>query len=363
MLRRLIAIPLLLLSFSPAAVAQAPERPLTSKELVTLIYQLPKTPSKRDEIVEEIRRRGIGFPLTEGMRSLVATKSGNDALLRRTLEEAERRRVNPAASALPPTAEANELLARTRATTLAATGAMPDFLVRQLIRRSEAFGNTSNWIARDNLTIAVSYRANVGEEYRVLTKNGLPLAQASTRGRDYSEQVGGSTSTGEYVTGLASIFKSSSRTEFTAVDTDLLRGRRTLVYQFVVERPNSDLQLKAGKDMVTNVGSRGRIWVDRELDRVLRFEQIATEVPADFPITAASSIVDYDWVTINEKRYLLPLNADIFITANQRGQILQTRNQIRFRDYQKFGAELKIIDEIDDSDLPPEPEPTPPRKP
>ena len=37
---------------------------------------------KSDEIVEEIRKRGIGFPLTEGMRSLVATKSGSDALLR-----------------------------------------------------------------------------------------------------------------------------------------------------------------------------------------------------------------------------------------------------------------------------------------
>jgi hypothetical protein len=365
MLRNLVAIFILFPGFSPGLVAQTPERPLTSKELVTLIYQLPRNPSKRDEIVEEIRRRGIGFPLTEGMRSLVATKSGNDSLLRRTLEEAERRRVNPTASALPPTIEANELLSRTRAATLAATEAMPDFLVRQLIRRSEAFGNTSNWIARDNLTIAVSYRANVGEEYKVLTKNGLPLAQASTQGRDYSDQVGGSTSTGEYVTGLASIFKSGARTEFTPVDTDLLRGRRTLVYQFVVERPNSDLQLKAGKDLVTIVGSQGRIWIDRELNRVLRFEQIATEVPANFPITAASSIVDYDWVTISEKKYLLPLNANIFITANQAGQIVQTRNQIRFRDYQKFGAELKIIDEIDDSDLPPEPEasPSPPKKP
>src|SRR5688572_3876626 len=120
------------------AQAQTPNRPLTSKEIVSLIYQLPQHPEKRDEIVEEIRTRGIGFPLTSGLRSLVATKSRNDALLRRTLEEAERRRTNPTASALPSEAEANELLAHTREATLAAAEAMPDFIVKQLIRRTVA---------------------------------------------------------------------------------------------------------------------------------------------------------------------------------------------------------------------------------
>ena len=88
------------------AIGQTPQAPLTNRELVTLVYQLPKHPELRDEVVEEIRKRGIGFPLTDGMRSLVATKSGSDAVLRRTLEEAERRRVNPTASARPPDAEA-----------------------------------------------------------------------------------------------------------------------------------------------------------------------------------------------------------------------------------------------------------------
>jgi hypothetical protein len=298
------------------------------------------------------------------MRSLVATKSGNDALLRRTLEEAERRRVNPIASALPSATEADELLARTRAATLAATDAMPDFIVKQLIRRTAAYGTTNNWIPLDNLTIAVSYRANAGEEYRVLTVNGLPLSDEARQRKDYGEQVGGSTSTGEYVTGLASIFKAEAQTDFKVVDTDLLRGRRALVYEFVVKRANSDLTLKADKDLVARAGSRGRVWLDRENNRVLRFEQIATEIPLSFPITAASSVVDYDWVTISEKPYLLPAHADIFITSANRGQVIQTRNEIRFRGYQKFGAELKVIDEIDDSDFPPDkPEADSPKKP
>jgi hypothetical protein len=356
---------LFLFSYSTAqAQAPAPATPLTSQELVRLVYQLPKHPELRDEVVGEIRKRGIGFPLTDGMRSLVAAKSGSDSVLRRTLEEAERRRANPKTEILPSEAEANELLRLTTNITLAAANAMPDFIVRQLIRRSIAYGNTANWMPQDTLTIGVSYRQTAGEQYKVLAVNGVPPSQIK-EGSEYDNNVpGGATSTGEYVTGLASIFKEDARTRFKMLDTDVLRGRRTIVYEYEVEQPYSSLNLKADKSQMARVGSRGRVWIDREQDRVLRFEQIATEIPADFPITAASSLIDYDWVTINERPYLLPSHADILITALYKGrQAVQSRNDIRFRGYQKFGAELKVIDEVDDADVVPDKPPEPPKKP
>src|ERR1041384_4106780 len=98
-INKLLLAVILLWSCVPVP-AQDP-KPLTSQEVVSLLYQLQRNPDMRDEIVEQIRKRGIGFQLTDGMRSLVATKSGNDSLLRRTIEEAERRRINPTASALP----------------------------------------------------------------------------------------------------------------------------------------------------------------------------------------------------------------------------------------------------------------------
>ena len=335
--------------------AQTTPRPLTSKEIVDLVYQLPKHPEKRDEIVEQIRTRGIGFPLTPGLRSLVATKSGSDPLLRRTSEEAERRRTNPAASALPSEAEANELLERARVATLAAADAMPDFIVRQVIRRTAAYGKTNNWIPLDNLSVAVSYRANVGEEYKVLTVNGSPLGPEAKESKNYGKYVGGSSSSGaEYISAVASIFKPESKTSFKPVDTDLLQTRRTIVYEYEVKKPFSTLTLSAQTDLVAEVGSRGRLWIDRETNRVVRFEQIATEIPADFPITAASSLIDFDWVMIADKKYMLPTRSDVLITAINRNQVVQSRLDIRFRGYQKFGAELKVIDEIDEKDFPPE---------
>src|SRR5215213_4072336 len=224
----------LLLSCIPISAQDT--KPLTNKEIVSLLYELQRNPAIRDDIVEQIRKRGIGFPLTDGMRSVVATKSGNDSLLRRTLEEAERRRVNPTASALPSETEGNELLQRTRNVTLAAANAMPDFLVKQIIKRSVAYGTTSNWIPQDNLTIAVGYRANAGEEYKILTVNGMapPPGDDAEASNDFSKNKyvpkGASSSGVEYISALADVFKPESKTEFRMVDTDVVQNRRTIVY-------------------------------------------------------------------------------------------------------------------------------------
>jgi len=341
-------------------------KPISNQEFVKLLYQLQRSPDTRDNLIEQIRQRGIGFPLTDGMRSLVATKSGNDALLRRTLEEAERRRVNPTASALPSETEGQELLQRTRNVTLMAANAMPDFLVKQIIKRSVAYGNTANWLPQDNLTIAVGYRANVGEEYKVLTVNGMapPPGEDAEATKDFSKNKyvpkGASSSGVEYISALADVFKPESKTEFRMVDTDTIQTRRTVVYEYVIKRDNSQLTLGlADTGAKALVGSRGRVWIDRELDRVLRFEQIATEIPPDFPITAASSLIDYDWVNINERKYLLPTHSEILLTTINPKFVLQSRNDIRFRNYQKFGAELKVVDEVGEDDDPP----PPPKKP
>ena len=313
----------------------------------------------RDEIIEQIRKRGIGFPLTDGMRSLVATKSGNDSLLRRTLEEAERRRVNPTASTLPSENEGNELLERTRNVTLAAANAMPDFIVKQLIRRSVAYGTTANWIPQDNLTVAVGYRANVGEEYKVLTCEwdarrsrgaGDAAITASTR-RKARRRAALNTFP------RSRIFSSLNRKpNFGWSIPTLSRLEELLFTNTWLRRDFSTLNLSlADTGARAVVGSRGRLWIDRELDRVVRFEQIATEIPPDFPITAASSLIDYDWVQINERKYLLPTHSEILLTTVNPKFVLQSRNDVRFRGYQKYGAELKVVDEVGEDDEPPPP--------
>ena len=337
--------------------------PLTNQEFVRLLYQLPGHPEQRADLEDQVRKRGIAFAITPGLRSLIATKSGNDASLIHTLEEAARRRDNPTVATLPPAAESAELLERTRRATLGAAEKMPDYLVKQQIIRSHAYGQSKNWAVYDRLSIAVSYRQTAGEDYKLLSVNGMPAPEDQS----YGMKLGGTISTGEYVTALTELFKPESRAEFTPIDTDTLRGRRTIIYEYVVKRENSHETLAWGEGgsvrQETISGYRGRMWVDREDGRVLRLEDISTEIESGFPITAASKMIDYDWVKINEKEHLLPSRAVVELTARDRGQTEQTRNEILFRGYRKFGTEV-LIKDIDDKDFPPDkPEVTDSKKP
>jgi hypothetical protein len=85
-----------------------------------------------------------------------------------------------------------------------------------------------NWIPQDNLSIAVGYRANQGEQYKLLSINGVPAGEEVKEGTDYSKYTKGTTSSGvEYISALADIFKPDTRAEFRMVDTDTVQGRRT----------------------------------------------------------------------------------------------------------------------------------------
>ena len=330
------------------ARAQA-QTPLTNEEFLTLVRQLPKKPSLKAEIIEEVRRRGIGFTLTAGLRSVVATKSGNDPDLRRALEEAERRRLNPTAAALPSEAEADEVLAKAREAAILASEAMPDFVVKQLVTRSHAMGTTRNWRTADRLVVAVSYREQEGEQYRVLAVNGIQGAATERESGTYM-QVGGSTSSGEFVSVLTELFSEKAQAKFKPVDTGLVRDRRTIVYEFSVEKPNSRHTIMAtGAEKITS-GYRGRVWIDRDDARVLRLDTDATDIPGNYPVRAATRLIEYDWVTINERPYLLPSRSVVEMMIAGPPQAYQSRNEIRFRNYQKYGTEIKVIEEdiIDD---------------
>jgi Rod binding domain-containing protein len=356
------------LAASAAAQQPAGEKPLTSQEFVKLLYALPGRPDRRDALVEEIRRRGIDFELTSGLRGLVSTKSGNDPLLRRTLEEAARRRANPSAAVRPSEAEAREVWEQAQKTSLAAATGLPDFVVKQLVTRQVARERTQAWRTLDRLTVAVSYReSGAREQYKLLATNGIPEQAAEVESASY-EQAGGSTTTGEFASLMLRLFSPESETKYRAADTDTLRGRRALVYEFEIARDRAEQGITYNRERSVKTGLRGRVWIDRELHRVLRAEMTYTEIEPDFPVKSLEKRIDYDWVTISERKYLLPVSAEAVFTVLQpvtffdprsgrrvtEPQIVQYRNEIRFRSYQKFGTEVKIIE---DDDFPAEPPP------
>ncbi|MBV9924622.1 MAG: hypothetical protein JOZ96_06225 [Acidobacteria bacterium] len=356
--RKFLALALCVSALAGGAAAQQQRQaPLTNAEFLALVRQLPQHPGVKDQLLAEIRRRGIGFALTPGLRDFVATKSGNDVELKRVLEEAERRFRNPSeARPLPPEAETASLLERARLATLEATTQMPDFVVKQLVTRSYAQGRSQNWHVVDRLVVGVSYRPSEGEKYRLLQVNGARTPDAGEKS-DYNEagKGGGATSTGEFVSHLKALFEEASQTEFKALDTDTLRGRRTVVYSYNIKRANSRWQLETESAAVISA-LRGKVWIDAEKARVLRIEFESYDVPDTFPIQNAVVELDYDWVTIpTQGEYLLPSRSVNVLTTVRHGETSQARNEIRFRNYQKYGTELKILDDdIIDEDVPAE---------
>ncbi|MEO6587937.1 MAG: hypothetical protein ABIP06_01305, partial [Pyrinomonadaceae bacterium] len=204
-MKKIISIILILSAVSFVFAQASQSKPLTQAEYVKMLYDVQKSPAKIDELVEAIRKRGISFELTDGLRGLTTSKSSNNAELKRTLEESARRRLNPEKSQPPSEAEADGVLAKSREATLAALDEMPDFVVKQQIARSAAYAGTNNFQNLDRLVVAVSYRASGQEEYRILSRNGV--AETTPKVKNSYQEVGGTSSTGEFVTVLAKIFK------------------------------------------------------------------------------------------------------------------------------------------------------------
>jgi hypothetical protein len=321
----------------------AQDKPLTQPEYVQLLYKLERRTATKEDVVDALRRRGIGFALTDGVRSLTRSKGANDDELKRALEEAERRRKDPEGTKIPTQLEVAGIIDKTRRKTLEAVEEMPDFVVKQQIQRSVGYAGTGSFRPQDKLVVGVSYRSTGEESYKLLSINGAIQQNPESKGS--YEEAGGSSSTGEFVTMLATIFKPENEAEFTPVQTDIVRGRTAVIFDFTVERDKAKQRIVSGSGAGTQstiTGMKGRMWIDRVDFRVLRVESEATEIPEGFPVTAARRLIDYDWTTINDEKYLLPLVSDVRLTVREAGRSFETKNLIRFTNYQKFGTDIII---------------------
>ncbi|HVE58538.1 MAG TPA: hypothetical protein VNB22_17020 [Pyrinomonadaceae bacterium] len=357
-MKRILSVILILIlsSFIFAQSTAIQQKPLTQAEYVKMLYDVQKTPGNIPELIETIRTRGIGFVLTDGIRGLTRTKGANNEELKRTLEEADRRRQNPAESKLPSEKEAIEIWTKAQAANLAAIEEMPDFVVKQLISRSAAYAGTNNWKSLDRLIVAVSYSTEKGEQYQVLALNGTRVI--AEKGGNYGG-LSGATTSGEFVVALEKLFKTESKTTYKLIDTDLIRNRKAFVFEYEIAIENNKsgaLGFGDTSPIFIQVGQKGKVWIDRETFRVLRNDYQATDIPRDFPIRVFSKLIDYDWVEISGAKYLLPASATGIFTTQEGQQLFQDKNLIRFKEYQKYGSEVKILDgdeeEVKDEEKP-----------
>ena len=104
------------------------------------------------------------------------------------------------------------------------------------------------------LSVAVSYRQSEGEQYKLLSVNGVPPATGAREGSTYGDKLSGATSTGEYVSRLVSLCSLRPHAPTSRRWIPICcAARPTVVYEFDVQKQFSSQMLKWAQS-----GSRGR---------------------------------------------------------------------------------------------------------
>ena len=352
MKRKIASVAILLfvlLAVKTHEFGQESKPPLTKDEMLRLLKAESRGRLGQTNIVIEVAERGIAFPVDEPTLEELR-RAGARSLL---LEEIRRAGKNPRAGENDATSEESRqqgrtqdleqlpLLEQARHHALDFVEELPNFTVTQVVRRYARPRGNQKWELQDTLEVELSYSGDKGEKFKMLSVNGA-------RTRMTYEQLGGSTSTGEFGSMLVGLFAPQSQADFKEIKNELFREHKTVVFDFRVRTPNSRSQITdkaSGREIIS--GYQGSVWIDTESKRVLRLELSHDDIPSGFPVTVSENAVEYDWVTVAAKRYLMPVRAEMLL-GGERGRYY-TRNVIEMRNYHKFEADVKILTSGDSS--------------
>jgi hypothetical protein len=209
---------------------------------------------------------------------------------------------------------------------------LPNYVVKQFTNRYQsgaARAGATSWQPLDIVTADLIYEEGK-ERYTNITINGKPTRSI--------EQTG-SWSEGEFASMLQAILAPETNADFRNQRPTTIMNRTAYRYDYTVAQPRSTWTLHADGQTLTP-SYTGAIWVDKATFRVLRIEIAARNLPRNFPLDTAESSIDYDFVTIGDRKVLLPAHAESLSCV--RGTSDCTRNTTDFRNYRKYGADTNI---------------------
>jgi hypothetical protein len=293
------------------------------RRIAEYLKKVALTEKLDDRMIEEWQGLGAGPRTVDALRAL------RDAS--QSLAAAAPPPPKPAPVAIPPPspAEQKRALAEAREYALNYTKRLPDFICLQVTRRNVDPTGMEFFRQVDTVVTRLSFFEQK-EEYKVVLVNDRPMEV------DF-RTLGGVTSAGEFGSMLREIFEPKTETSFEWQRWATLRGRRMHVFAYTVEPAKSQWTVSWERKLFVTVGYRGLVYVDRDNFMVAKVT-LEADMPPTFPIQRASTTLDYDFVTINEQQYVLPLRSE---TRLREGKFL-ARNDTEFRGYRKFSAETVI---------------------
>ena len=294
-------------------------------------------------IIDELQGIGAGFKTVEVLRTMQEASKNMPAAPAPPLvskpKPVEVINIPP-----PIQADQDKILKDVRTYALDYIKQLPNFICVQLTRRYYDPSGLESWSRDATITAQLTFNEQK-EEYKILM-----VDNKSTTGTSF-EQVGGATSTGEFGSMLKEIFEPASLTSFRWERWATLRGRRMHVFSYRVAQPQSRWSIRYQRSDQVTPGYHGLIYVDRDTTMVMRVTLEADDIPTSFPVQQASQSLDYDFVKIADREFLLPLRSEM----RMREVKMLVKNDTEFRLYRKFGAEA-VIKAVDFDNLPPLPD-------
>jgi hypothetical protein len=235
----------------------------------------------------------------------------------------------------PPSAEELEaIVSGARKRSLEYSKSLPNFMCIEVTDRSVDQSGNGNWKHRDSIAELLTYHDNQ-ESRSTLEVNGK---RSSLKRAEMNSTW--PTSVGEFGALLNLVFAPTSKTLFEWKEAGTVNdGSGTLqVLSYRVAPENATLNLSESNNTI-GVGFHGLVYIDATTSGIRRITVEADNLPRTFSMHAAAMTVDYDYVAISGRDYLLPVRSTVSLQRHHRQIEL---NEIAFRNYRRFASRTKI---------------------
>jgi hypothetical protein len=310
---------------------------LPDKQVADYLHKMKLSEKLSESSIEDLQSQGAGPRTVAALKELgVATAN-----------------LKPPAPPPPPKVyvpppppsdeEQQKILNQVREYALGYSKGLPDYICTKVTRRFYDPSGKQSWRQQDTITNKLTYFEQKEKNTNILVNGSMT--------EKTMDQLGGTTSQGEFGSLLSGVFEEKSAAEIHWERWTTLRKHRCHVFKYAVDQAHSEWSIYDGEAKKSVVpGYHGEVFVDRDTNEVLRVSLEAVDIPADFRVRAATDTLDYDYTDISGHRFLLPLFAVIQLDDDRR---FQTKNELSFHFYKKFSADAAITF---DTETPPPPD-------
>ncbi len=312
-------------------IHSAVERKQPDKQVAQTLQHMKLSEKLTDDAIEELQSAGAGPKTVAALKDLGTVT----AKLAAPAPPPPPKEVKP----IPPPSYADQqtILTAVREYALNFSMNLPDYICTQMTRRFYDPTGKESWRRADEIATKLSY-FNQKEKYQFILFNGAPTEKSM-------DQLGGTTSQGEFGSLMKGIFEPRTSAEFHWERWGQLRGHLCHVYKYTVDQEHSEWSIYDGEAKQSVVPAyEGEVFVDENTNQVLRVTLDSVNIPNDFRVRVAKSVLDYDYQTISDQKFLLPMKLTTRLDDNRH---YQSRNDVEFRNYRKFSADTVLTFDTD----------------